>query len=97
MTADELRNLYEKMNHPEEIFRLHDEFTKLDDIEKDKFRKLSNRDQFSMAYITAIEMKNKGTWDEFVKKWEQNHNTSGEDRLKEYMKERGVNFPSVAI
>ena len=96
MTAEKLWNLFKKMDHPNEIFKLHEEFMNLNDVEQDKFRKLSNRDQFSMAYVTAVEMKNKGTWEVYVKKWEQNH-TSGEERLKAYMKERELKFPCAEI
>ena len=93
MTADELRILYEKKSHPNDIFKIHEKFLKLDTSEKEKFRRMFGRDQVSMEYITAVEMKKNGTWDAYVERWERNKGKTGEERLKEYMKERGLSFP----
>ena len=94
MTAEELQAFYEKKLHPNDIFRVHEEFLKLEASEQDKFRRMFGRDQAGMEYITAVEVQKNGTWDAYVKRWEQNKDKNGEQRLQEYMKERGLVFPS---
>ena len=94
MTADELRIFYDQKSHPNDIFRVHEEFLKLDSSERDKFRKLFGRDQVSMEYITAVEMQKNGTWESYVEKWEQNKGITGEKRLRKYMQDRGLVFPN---
>ena len=90
MKTEELKLRYESRKHPNEIFALHDEFLKLSKKEQSKFRLMLGRDQLSMEYITAVEMKKKGTWEKYVKKWEENRKKTGRDLLKEYMSERGL-------
>lgn len=71
MTADELidvvKKVFSKLNDPEDIFRLHEEFNNMDEDEQRKFRNSRDSEALGMLYISAVEMKKKGTWEDFVK------------------------------
>ena len=93
MTAEELKNIYLSRSHPNDIFKVHEEFQKLQPAEKEKFRRMFGRDEVGMQYITAVEMKKNGTWEDYIAKWEENKGKTGEEWLKKYMDERGLEFP----
>ena len=93
MTVQELQKKYDNKEHPDDIFFINEEFLKLSVPEQEEFCKAYGRDEVAMQYITAVEMKNKGTWEAYVKRWEQNKHKSSEDKLREYMNERGLTFP----
>lgn len=90
MNAEELMKKFLNMETPDDIFMIHDEFQKISDDEKKIFRQISNRDQVSMAYITAVEMKKNGTWDKYVKDYMKNKSKSPMQRINEYIESRNI-------
>lgn len=78
-------------SHPNEIFEIHDELLKLPQQEvRNALIQTGIGDAIAMNYITAIEMKKKGTWDAYIERWEANKNKTGRERLEAYMKEHGL-------
>lgn len=70
MTADELIKIVKKgfsgLKDPNDIFRWHEEFENMEEEEQIKFRNNRNSEALGMMYITAVEMKKEGTWENFV-------------------------------
>lgn len=93
MTAEKLWKWFKHKNHPNDIFTIYEEGLRLPESEKNKLIELGVGDSIDMQYITAVEMREKGTWEAYIKRWEQNKNKTGEDILREYMNERGLTFP----
>lgn len=81
------------MKNPNEIFEIYEELSKLSEDEIEVYRKSGIGDAIAMKYITAVEMKKKGTWDAYLEEWEKNKNKTADEQLQEYMKERGLSFP----
>ena len=76
--------------HPSEIFEIYEELSKLSEDEVCEYRASGIGDAIAMSYITAVEMKEKGTWDAYLEEWEKNRHKSARDRLDEYAIERGI-------
>lgn len=93
MTAEELWNRFKNMNNPNDIFEIYDEAMKLSETEKEKLIQLGAGDSIDMKYITAVEMRKNGTWDNYLKEWEENKNKSASEQLQEYMESRKLSFP----
>lgn len=81
------------MKNPNEIFEIYEELSKLSEDEIAVYRQSGIGDAIAMKYITAVEMKKKGTWNDYLNEWEKKKNKTVEERLQEYMKERGLSFP----
>lgn len=91
MKLEELINWIESDERtPNDIFRIHEEFQCLSNEEKEQFRKLGYGDALGMKYISAVEMKKKGTWDSYILEWEKNKHMTGKERLEKYMKENAI-------
>lgn len=76
------------MNNPNEIFELYEELAELSEDEIEIYRQSGIGDAIAMKYITAVEMKKKGTWNDYLKEWEMNKNKTIEERLQAYLEER---------
>ena len=57
---------------------------------QDAVKKSGIGDAIEMSYITAVEMKKNGEWNAYLENWEKNKYKTGMERLKEYMKEQGI-------
>lgn len=76
--------------HPNEIFEIHEEISRLPDEEIEKYTKSGIGDAIEMGYITAVEMKKNGTWNAYVEKWERDKIKTHRELLKQYMNDRGI-------
>ena len=76
------------MNNPNEIFELYEELAELSEDEIEIYRQSGIGDAIAMKYIRAVEMKKKGTWNDYLKEWEMNKNKTIEERLQAYLEER---------
>lgn len=81
---------YGKM-HPNEIFDMYKNLLAFppDEVLKE-IQEAGIGDAIEMNYITAVQMKKKGTWDDYIEKWEKEKNKTSEERLKEYIKSQGI-------
>lgn len=82
MTANELiyavKKVFSKLEDPEDIFRLHEEFENMEEDEKRKFRNNRDSEALGMLYISAVEMKKEGTWEKYVEECKQPRKTAEE-------------------
>lgn len=93
MTAIELADWIRRDERmPDDIFMIHEKFAKLSEEEKQEFRKQGFGDSLDMIYISAVEMKKRGTWDAYVEKWGKNQHKTRKERLEEFMKEHRINL-----
>lgn len=93
MTAIELADWIRRDERtPDDIFMIHEKFAKLSKEEKQEFRKQGFGDSLDMMYISAVEMKKRGTWDAYVEKWEKNQHKTRKERLEEFVKEHRINL-----
>lgn len=86
MTADKLidvvKKVFNELNDPEDIFRLHEEFNNMDEDEQIKFRNSRDSEALEMLFISAVEMKKKGTWESFVEKY-KNHKIKTAEEIEQ--------------
>ena len=59
------------MKNPNEIFEIYEELSKLSEDEIAVYRQSGIGDAIAMKYITAVEMKKKGTWNDYLNEWEK--------------------------
>ena len=86
MNAKEIMSKFRGgLDSPEDIFMLNDEFQKLSEKEKESFCYMDGSNAFAMSYITALEMKKKGTWDAYVEEWKNKKKKTAEEIKKELM------------
>ena len=92
MRADEIiENFKSGKMHPNEIFEIYKTLSMLPDNEVLRALQRSDiGDAIEMSYITAVQMKENGTWDKYIDKWEKNKNKSDAERLEEYIKSHGI-------
>lgn len=70
-TFQEADQYVKKMKDPNDIFEFEKEYQNLPESEKEKFD-IKYGDKYSMLYITAVEMKKEGTWEDYCKKNRKN-------------------------
>ena len=79
---------------PDEIFAIYEEISKLPESEAEAFRKTGIGDLIEMDYITAIEMKKKGTWDKYREEWKEQKKKTEKELLQEYLDKFGIEKPN---
>ncbi len=92
MSADKIIEKFKsgKM-HPNEIFEVYKTLSMLPEDEVlIAIQRSGIGDAIEMSYITAVQMKEKGTWDKYIDKWEKDKNKSDAERLEEYIKLHGI-------
>lgn len=86
MTAQEiLDTINQGLDNPNDIFMLHEEFEKMPSQEKKKMREDRHSEAFAMLYITAVEMKKKGTWDSYAEECKNNKKKTAEEIKRELL------------
>ena len=76
--------------HPNEIFEIYEEISRLPNEEIEKYIKSGIGDAIEMNYITAIEMKKKGTWNAYVEKKEKDKEKTPKELLKQFIIDKGI-------
>lgn len=72
-------------SNPESIFILYKETEKLSEEDKMKLRNSGYGESLDMLYSGAVEMKKKGTWDNFVEECKSRRKKTVEEIKKEIM------------
>ena len=78
--------------HPNEIFSIYEEVSNLSEEETEVYIKSGIGDAIEMSYITAVEMRKKGTWEGYIKRWEERKNKTPMELLREYMDIHGIEW-----